>query len=49
VDQLTRLQREGCDAGQGFFFAIPLEAGEARAFLTANLSGAFAQPVASNA
>ena len=33
VDQLARLQHEGCDAGQGFYFSRPLEAPAAEQFL----------------
>jgi EAL domain-containing protein (putative c-di-GMP-specific phosphodiesterase class I) len=38
VDQLTRLRREGCHAGQGFYFSRPLEVADAQVFLTANAS-----------
>ena len=31
--ELTLLRAEGCDSGQGFLFARPLEAGAAEAFL----------------
>jgi len=32
-DQLARLQEEGCDAGQGFYFSRPLESADAGQFL----------------
>jgi diguanylate cyclase (GGDEF)-like protein len=35
ADQLVWLQREGCHAGQGFYFSYPLEAGDAELFLSA--------------
>ncbi len=35
ADQLIRLQHEGCDAGQGFYFSRPLEEGDAELFLSA--------------
>jgi diguanylate cyclase (GGDEF)-like protein/PAS domain S-box-containing protein len=38
AEQLARLQREGCHAGQGFYFSRPLGAPDAQAFLTANAS-----------
>ena len=34
IDQLVRLQHEGCDAGQGFYFSRPLEAPDAERFLS---------------
>jgi Amt family ammonium transporter len=34
-DQLSRLQEEGCDAGQGFYFSRPLESADAGQFLAA--------------
>ena len=33
ADQLMRLKREGCDAGQGFYFSRPLEVADAQHFL----------------
>ena len=33
ADQLTRLQQEGCNAGQGFYFSRPLEVADAELFL----------------
>jgi diguanylate cyclase (GGDEF)-like protein/PAS domain S-box-containing protein len=38
VDQLSRLRREGCRAGQGFYFSRPLDAADAQVFLTTNAS-----------
>ena len=38
VEQLRRLQREGCHAGQGFYFSRPLDAADAQIFLTTNSS-----------
>jgi EAL domain-containing protein (putative c-di-GMP-specific phosphodiesterase class I) len=33
ADQLLRLEQEGCDAGQGFYFSRPLEDTDAERFL----------------
>jgi len=47
VEQLTRLKREGCDAGQGFYFSRPLEAADAERFLaTAGEPALSVEPVA---
>jgi diguanylate cyclase (GGDEF)-like protein/PAS domain S-box-containing protein len=35
TEQLARLRREGCCAGQGFYFSHPLEAADAQSFLAA--------------
>ncbi|HXQ60546.1 MAG TPA: EAL domain-containing protein [Acidimicrobiales bacterium] len=42
ADQLARLVREGCHAGQGFYFSYPLEARDAEFFLSAASEDALA-------
>jgi diguanylate cyclase (GGDEF)-like protein len=38
-DQLSQLRAEGCDSGQGFLFARPLDAGQVEGFLEENSGG----------